>query len=84
MKAPAIVQKLKENIWIEYAAIRANKLPELWNNFLASINCLNLGNDPLLTELINEQIFEGLLEKVFKIHNSKPTDTIASVETNSV
>ena len=79
MKEPAIVQKLKENIWIEYAAIRANKLPELWNNFLASINCSNLGNDPLLTELVNEQIFEGLLEKVFKIYDSKPTSTIASV-----
>ena len=38
MKEPAIVQKLKENIWIEYAAIRANKLPELWNNFLASMH----------------------------------------------
>ena len=39
-------------------------------------------NDPLLTELINEQIFEGLLEKGFKIHDSKPTSTIASVGTN--
>ena len=47
--------------------IRANKLPVLWNTFLSSISCPHLTGEPLLIELINEQIMEGLLADTFKV-----------------
>ena len=64
---PATVPKLKEKVWIQYVEIRANKLPVLWNTFLSSISCPHLAREPLLTELINEQIMEGLLTDTFKV-----------------
>ena len=62
-----MVPKLKEKVWIQYVEIRANKLPVLWNTFLSSISCPHLASEPLLTELINEQIMEGLLTDMFKV-----------------
>ena len=64
---PATVPKLKEKVWIQYVEIRANKLPVLWNMFLSSISCPHLASEPLLTELINKQIMEGLLTDTFKV-----------------
>ena len=63
---PATVPKLKEKIWMQYMEIRAKKLPVLWNMFLSSISCPHLTGEPLLTELINEQIMEGLLADILK------------------
>ena len=73
MKTPATAPKLKENIWIEYAAISTNELPQLWKSLMVGINCPHLTKEPLLTELINEEIFEGLLNNTFKTHHTKPT-----------
>lgn len=64
---PTTVPKIKERIWIQYAEIRANKLPVVWNAFLTSISRTHLGSEPLLTELINEQLMEGLMIDTFKV-----------------
>ena len=64
---PTTVPKIKERIWIQYAEIRANKLPVVWNAFLTSISRTHLGSEPLLPELINEQIMKGLMIDTFKV-----------------
>ena len=62
---PQTVPKIKEKIWKEYVAIRANKLPAMWNEFLSKINCVHITSEPLLMEIINETIFQDLLLKMF-------------------
>ena len=64
---PTTVPKIKERIWIRYAEIRANKLPVVWNAFLTSISRTHLGSETLLTELVNEQLMEGLMINTFKV-----------------
>ena len=64
---PTTVPNIKDRIWIQYAEIRANKLPIVWNAFLTSISRTHLGSKKLLTELINEQIMKDLMIDIFKV-----------------
>ena len=70
---PATVSKAKERMWMDYAALRANVLPKVWSNFLTSVNCPHLVNEPLLAELINEEIFEGMIIEMYGLYETVHT-----------
>ena len=53
-------------MWIEYAAIRARKLPRIWSEFLSKANCEHIASEPLSMEIINESIFQDLIMKMFQ------------------
>ena len=63
---PETVPKIKEKMWIEYAAIRARKLPRIWSEFLSKANCEHIASEPLSMEIINESIFQDHIMKMFQ------------------
>ena len=62
---PSTMAKLRENMWTQYARVRANTLPPLWKKFLLSIGCEECCGEPLLIELINESIVDCFIEENF-------------------
>ena len=90
IKRPATVPKLKEGIWVEYAATRVNKLRKTWSNFLTTINCSHVSSKPLLAELVNEQVFEDLITNMFRTYSTpslqciKPTIKSSKEEENVI
>ena len=36
-------------------------------DFLTSVNCSHLVNEPLLPELVNEEIFEGMMKELYDL-----------------
>ena len=66
---PSTMVKLRENMWMKYASVRANKLPPLWRRFLTDINCEAHCNEPLLAELVNETILDSLINTTFPEFN---------------
>ena len=62
---PSTMAKLRENMWTQYACVRANTLPSLWKKFLLSIGCEECCGEPLLMELINESIVDCFIKETF-------------------
>ena len=48
-----------------YAHARQTKLPQLWKDFFSAINCVHVTEEPLLMEIVNESIFEGIIKEIF-------------------
>ena len=61
---PSTMAKLRENMWTQYARVRANKLPSLWKEFLLNIDCEECCSEPLLMELVNESIVDCLIDTI--------------------
>ena len=55
----------KDKVCVEYALLRQTKLPDLWKSFLISIGCAEMHKEPLLMEVVNESIFEGIIKENF-------------------
>ena len=55
----------RERMWAEYAQLRAQKLPELWLKFFTNIQLSHVMTEPLFMELVNETLFEKLIETMF-------------------
>ena len=74
---PSTMAKLRENMWTQYARVRANMLPPLWKKFLSSIGCEECCGEPLLMELINESIVDCFIEENFpQFETSRATPII--------
>ena len=80
---PGTVSKAKEKMWMEYAALRTNVLPYVWSYFLTSVNCPHLVSEPLLAELINEEIFEGMITDMYRIYETTLTPLAAGSQDTS-
>ena len=82
---PSTKAKLRKNIWTQYAHIRANTLPPLWRKFLSSIGCEECCSEPLLMELVNENIVDCLVKETFpqfETPRATPTMSITKDEEN--
>ena len=56
---------MKDNACIQYALLRQTKLRELWKAFFMIINCQHIFKEPLVSEIVNESLFEGIVEEMF-------------------
>lgn len=56
---------MKDRTCVYYAHMRQTKLPQLWKDFLFAINCVHVAQEPLLMEIVNESIFEGIIKELF-------------------
>ena len=82
---PSTMAKLRENIWTQYAHVRANTLPPLWRKFLSSIGCEECCSEPLLMEIVNESIVDCLIKETFpqfETPRATPTMSITKDEEN--
>ena len=82
---PSTMAKLRENIWTQYAHVRANTLPSLWRKFLSSIGYEECCSEPLLMELVNESIVDCLIKETFpqfETQRATPTMSITKDEEN--
>lgn len=86
MATPATMAKRRERMWSEYARLRAKELPKVWNGFLTNIKCSHVGTEPLLMEIVNETLFEELIEDMFSIepedYNPVESATLTEDEEN--
>ena len=56
---------LKDKTCVRYALLRETSLPDLWKEFLSQIGCPHIIEEPLLMELVNESLFEGIVRETF-------------------
>ena len=68
---------------MEYAALRTDVLPNIWSYFLTSVNCPHLFNEPLLAELINEEIFEAMITDMYRIYETTLAPSAAGSQDTS-
>ena len=64
LDTPVAMPKRREHMWVEYARLRAEDLPVLWKKFLTDITSSHVVSEPLFMEIMNEAIFEKLIEVV--------------------
>ena len=64
-------------MWAEYSKLRVKKLPQLLKEFLTNIKCSHVSTEPLLMEIVNETLFQKLIEEMF---STEPEDSSNSVE----
>lgn len=73
--------KLRENMWMQYARVRACTLPPLWKRFLQTINFEECCSEPLVMELVNESILDSLIKATFpQLEMTRATPTIEITE----
>jgi len=73
---PTTPAQLREIIWIEFADVRANKLPKYWKELCEALGCPHIMTEPLVMQLTNQQVFEEMLTSMFKTHivKEQPAD----------
>ena len=78
MDTPASVPKRRERMWTQYAKLRAKDLlPNLWKTFLTNIQCGHVTSEPLCMDIVNEILFEKLIEEMFRVEPEESTEADA-------
>ena len=70
MDTPASISKRREHniMWVHYARLQAKDLPDhLWKTFLTNIKCSHVTSEPLFMEIVNEALFEKLIEAMYRV-----------------
>ena len=78
LDTPAAMPKRREHMWVEYARLRAEDLPGLWKKFLTDIKSSHVASEPLFMEIVNEAIFEKLIEETFKTEPESHSQVVAT------
>ena len=78
MDTPASMPKRRERMWTQYAKLRAKDLPNLWKTFLTNIQCGHVTSEPLFMEIVNEILFEKLIEEMFRVEPEESTEADAA------
>ena len=78
MDTPATMPKRRERMWVQYAKLRAKDLPDLWKTFLTNIKCSHVTSEPLFMEIVNEVLFEKLIEAMFRAEPEESTQAEAA------
>ncbi len=60
----------REKMWTEFHELRATSLVSMWQKFLADIGCKRL-KDPLLSQLVNQVLFEDYVKEYFTAPQSQ-------------
>lgn len=78
MDTPASMPKRREHMWVQYARLRAKDLPDLWKALLTNIKCSHVTSEPLFMEIVNEALFEKLIEATFRVEPEESTQSDAA------
>ena len=62
-------------MWVHYTRLRAKDLPDLWKTFLTNTECSHVTSEPLFMEIVNEALFEKLIEAMYRVEPEESTQS---------